>query len=82
MNLSKLPLLIGSILVVGGAAFLLWIIPYFANCDNNKNIRTDVYSSRAAYFSVITGIIIIVIWILTYIIIDVIGFFTPLVEKL
>lgn len=67
--------------MVGGAVFLIYIIPFFADSDNHKRIRTDVYSSRAAYFSEITGIIIVVIWILAYIIIDVTGFFTPLVEK-
>lgn len=52
---------IGGLLVIVGLASLLWLIPRFAERFEKSESRTEFYSARAAYWSVLTGLAVLVV---------------------
>lgn len=52
---------LGGLLVIVGLGSLLWLIPFLADRFQNSSARTEFYSARAAYWSVIAGLVVLVI---------------------
>lgn len=51
---------LGGFLVIVGLGSLLWLIPFLADRFQNSSARTEFYSARAAYWSVIAGLAVLV----------------------
>lgn len=49
------------VLVVLGVTNLLILIPFFGSVCENNNVKTEFFSTRAAYWCVVTGLILFVI---------------------
>lgn len=54
-------LIVGAVLVLIGLATLLVAIPLLAKWYKDSDARTEFYSSRAAYFCVVVGLVILII---------------------
>ena len=52
---------IGGLLVLAGMATLLWVIPFFAERFQKSEARTEFYSARAAYWSVVAGLGVLIV---------------------
>ena len=60
MHVFRMLSLIGGLLVFVGLGSLLWLIPYCAKRFQASEARTEFYSARAAYWSVIAGLAVLV----------------------
>ncbi len=56
---SALP--IGILLVVGGFVVLIYIIPKVGKKYKDSESRTEFYSVRAAYWSVLAGLFVLIV---------------------
>lgn len=60
---SALP--IGILLVVGGFFVLIYVIPKAGKKYKDSESRTEFYSVRAAYWSVLTGLFVLIVSVVT-----------------
>jgi hypothetical protein len=61
MHVFWLLSVLGGLLVIIGLGSLLWLIPFLADRFKNSSARTEFYSARASYWSVIAGLAVLVI---------------------
>ena len=52
---------LGVLLVGGGLATLVFVIPFAGKLPRTTTTRTDFFSARAAYWCVVAGLIILVL---------------------
>jgi len=60
MHVFAMLSVIGGLLVLVGLASLLWLIPRLAEHFQKSEARTEFYSARAAYWSVMTGLAVLI----------------------
>ena len=60
---SALP--IGILLVIGGFVVLIYIIPKAGKKYKDSESRTEFYSVRAAYWSVLAGLFVLIVSVIS-----------------
>jgi hypothetical protein len=60
---SALP--IGAFLVIGGFVILIYVIPKAGKKYRDSQSRTEFYSVRAAYWSVLAGLFVLIVSVIS-----------------